>query len=468
MSYTALYKGTRPILRLAAGSEGGSPWVRPAWPSLGDLTATNNTFEGIYGVENSGDNFVSLVVTTDSGTYTVDWGDGTIDSGIASNFHIYHIYDYATVAATVVGEFKPVLVTVTTSGGNITSFSLGQVHPLHNFPSSQINWLDIAINASSMTNLVIAQASFLFSVLEQAKIYNHSVTVATLMFQDCYSLQSVPLFDTSAVTNMPYMFYNCRSLKSVPLFNTSAVTIMNFMFQGCSSLQSVPCFNTSAVQSMQAMFRSCYSLQSVPLFDTSAVVEMHYMFENCYSLQSVPSFNTPTLAVVYGMFLNCFSLQSVPLFDTSGVTFFMDSMFENCYSLRNVPLFHTSCISLSNMFLNCFSLISVPLFDTSVVNNMSNMFQNCYSLQGVPLFDTSSVDGSLNDMFLDCVSLCFGRTDGLQYSISYQGCKLSTAALDDIFTGLGTASETITITGNPGAATCDTSIATAKGWTVIN
>ena len=38
-----------------------------------------------------------------------------------------------------------------------------------------------------------------------------------------------------------------------------------------------------------------------------------------------------------------------------------------------------------------------------------------------------------------------------------------------MFTSLGTASgsQTITITGNPGSATCNTFIATSKGYTVV-
>lgn len=46
---------------------------------------------------------------------------------------------------------------------------------------------------------------------------------------------------------------------------------------------------------------------------------------------------------------------------------------------------------------------------------------------------------------------------------------LNSDQLNNVFTNLGTAAgvQTITITGNPGAATCNTAIATAKGWTVV-
>jgi hypothetical protein len=59
--------------------------------------------------------------------------------------------------------------------------------------------------------------------------------------------------------------------------------------------------------------------------------------------------------------------------------------------------------------------------------------------------------------------------NGTTYSISYEGCSLSSEALNDIYEGLGTTynNSTITITGNPGVNSDNPSIATSKGWTVI-
>jgi len=59
------------------------------------------------------------------------------------------------------------------------------------------------------------------------------------MFCDSSSLESVPLFDTSNVTNMNYMFCDCSSLKYVPAFNTSNVTTMKHMFANCTSLKDI-------------------------------------------------------------------------------------------------------------------------------------------------------------------------------------------------------------------------------------
>ena len=73
MSYAAAYLGTKPFIRFANGSSGA--WVRPTdWPALPVLGAGENKFVGIYGVDDTDGNFVSLVASVSSGTYTVDWG----------------------------------------------------------------------------------------------------------------------------------------------------------------------------------------------------------------------------------------------------------------------------------------------------------------------------------------------------------------------------------------------------------
>lgn len=97
----------------------------------------------------------------------------------------------------------------------------------------------------------------------------------------------------------------------------------------------------------------------------------------------------------------------------------------------------------SYLFFGCSSLQTVPALDTALGTNFSNMFQNCYALQWSDVY-------------------------GGKYAISYATANLSAAALDNIYTNLGTAAgaQTITVTGNWGTAGDDPTIATAKGWTV--
>ena len=89
------------------------------------------------------------------------------------------------------------------------------------------------------------------------------------MFNECISLASVPLFNTSVVTNMINMFQNCGSLQTIPLFNTASVTSMFGMTQSCSGLTSFPALVTTAVTSgsFMNMFFGCSSLTRIEAKD---------------------------------------------------------------------------------------------------------------------------------------------------------------------------------------------------------
>ena len=62
------------------------------------------------------------------------------------------------------------------------------------------------------------------------------------MFNNCYSLQTVPLFNTAAVTTMVNMFqsippFSCIAV--IPAFNCTAVTASsNYPFSNCPSLSA--------------------------------------------------------------------------------------------------------------------------------------------------------------------------------------------------------------------------------------
>jgi surface protein len=346
--------------------------------------------------------------------------------------------------------------------GSITSFSalFRNLRKLQNVEIAST--ITTVLNMSSMFNSC--------SSLQTVPLFNTAaVTNMNQMFENNSSLQTAPLFDTAAVTSMIQMFNGCRSLQTVPLFNTAAVTSMVSMFAVCLSLQTVPLFNTSVVTDMSSMFSSCNALQTVPLFNTAAVTNMSNMFNSCSSLQTVPLFNTSAVTNIVAMFSSCNALQTVPLFNTAAVTS-MSGMFQNCFSLKTVPLFNTSVVTdMSTMFNGCNALQTVPLFNTAAVTNMSNMFNSCNSLAAVPALTTTAVtsSGSFASMFNICNSLARIEAKDFRFTFSVASCKLSATALNEIYTNLPVAvGQTITVTGNYGAATDDPTIATLKGWTV--
>ena len=102
------------------------------------------------------------------------------------------------------------------------------------------------------------------------------------------------------------------------------------------------------------------------------------------------------------------------------------------------------------------------------ISDFTNMFGNCYSLTSIPALNTAA-GTSFASMFNGCTSLTSVELTGCKYSVSVASCLLSGTALDTLYTSLGTAaaSQSITVTGNYGTPTDTPSIATAKGWTVV-
>ena len=144
-------------------------------------------------------------------------------------------------------------------------------------------------------------------------------------------------------------------------------------------------------------------------------------------------------------------------------------MFNSCYQLATiVGTSWTSGISdFTSMFQGCSSLSAIPLINTAAGTSFASMFQGCSSLRTVPALNTAA-GTSFTNMFNGCSSLESAPLDGTRYAISYASCALSSAELDAIYTGLGTAagSQTITVTSNYGTTGDTPSIATGKGWTV--
>jgi surface protein len=171
-----------------------------------------------------------------------------------------------------------------------------------------------------------------------------------------------------------------------------------------------------------------------------------------------------------GMFAGATALTAVPLFNTANVTT-MVNMFLGATALTAVPLFNTANVTtMVNMFLGAAALTSVPLFNTQNVVAMNSMFQSAVALLSVPALNMQAVNVAAVNFILNTPACTAVAATGMQFAWGINASALGTAALNTVFTNLGIASgaQTITITGNPGAATANSTIATAKGWTVVN
>ena len=269
--------------------------------------------------------------------------------------------------------------------------------------------------------------------------YNCTRTNMTNMFKGCTSLTTIPLLDTSNVTEMTYLFAQCSNLIAVPQLNTSKVTHMGSMFSGCTSLTTIPQLNTSSAKYMPYMFFGCKNLIMVPQLDTSNALDVSHMFRGCSLLTSIPMLNTSKADYMQEMFAGCTNLNEVPQLNTSSSTN-MSHMFENCTSLTTIPLFVTSGVTdMGSMFYGCTSLTTVPQMDTSSVTNVRDMFHDCTSLTEVPQMNLSWAQ-YVDNMFKGCTSLTtvhpLNTSGAIRMKYVFAGCTSLTTVEGVNFSGL--------------------------------
>ena len=105
------------------------------------------------------------------------------------------------------------------------------------------------------------------------------------MFNTCYNLTSVPLFNTHTVTNFAGFFGSCNSLMSIPSFDTTNMVgdISNLLFNVFLAT-SVPAFNTSAVVTWDNAFEMMVGLVKIPALDMSGGTSFASTFDTLWSL----------------------------------------------------------------------------------------------------------------------------------------------------------------------------------------
>ena len=152
--------------------------------------------------------------------------------------------------------------------------------------------------------------------------------------------------------------------------------------------------------------------------------------------------------------------------------------FDWCAKLRTIRLnCDTSMVTnLEGAFAGCVSLEALPDLDTSNVTNMNNLCTNqalekCERVTRFPAWDMSSVTTKENGsgIMAGLPNVTTIDAYGMTNSWDLRPCtKLSAEELNKVMRNLGTARDgaILYITGCAGANECDTSIATAKGWTV--
>lgn len=341
-----------------AGQGGWQP--HPDWI---DISQVNDNEINLL-VSDGGVGIAFAVTVAGGGTYSIDWGDGVIETNRASGATYAHQYAIGGGKPVNGGRYTVFKIRIYGATGNITRFQMIR-HPDYSRPT---------------------YAPLLWAVFGTQYIMDYSNTFYTSGQVECRALQACTIPSFASCSSTSYMFYVCTSLSNVTL-PTSWGNVTNASY----------------------MFRYCYSLSSVTLPTSwGNVTNTSYMFQNCYSLRTI----------------------------------------NNLEYLGS----QTNASDFTN-FLTDAQAITGTLTIASKLSRIGIYGQSGHNLKctGIRLTNGTSTWTGVSP----------------QIDVSY--CSLDADALNTLFGDLETVTgKTIKITGNPGSSTCDTSIATSKGWTVQN
>jgi surface protein len=434
--------------------------------------------------------------------YTVDWGDGTIENALSNQVvtHTYELGDgvpcsrgYTTFKARIYGQTHAV-----------TEFSFVEFRTPSGVYMAQpalacvIKSLNIYLS-----NFYTVNEMFEFFIYKSSPDLSRTILTGTSALSGCTSLISAKI---DSLGNANYIFDNCTNLKYVEITRTEYLSSAIGMFRYCNKLESLIIDTCNALYDASNMFNGCKSLRSIDFEKFPTVNTYWYMCNGCISLTSIniPSTSSSSNTskgmlygctalidvniehIIYGdatdMLAECTKLKNITI-NGAQITN-TTAMFQNCTSLETIDISQFKKVTIADrMFKGCVALSSLNASNfgqsvtSSIGTRMADAFDECYSLTSISLplakLKTLGVAGTTFPSIVNnqTTSISFNAGSLFNYNtspidISYN--NLDATGLNSIFTLLPTVSgRSINITGCIGAATCNRSIATAKGWTVV-
>lgn len=383
-------------------------WVRPSyWKLIPNDDNMGNKIYFTYAVIEGTHNEFGF--RTGNGS-NVDWGDGTsgvVDGGGSSLGYIYKTYDYNTIS--------------------------GDVYQLDDGRNYKPVLIECELTTYQGAN------SYYFYVQNGENFYMGSSNVLEIVSyigtgEDAPSTSNYLLQLFSTEIKMPLV--QRLHMKS-PSINTSS---RNFQYMSNLKSVSLPSNVISASQNNSQLFQ--------------------YSNFNGYDFGDING----------GLQVNMFRYSSgLVIGNITGSLPNGSLLFTYCSNYRVGDVTILDCTNAYYMFgiSGNSGIKSIGLIDMPLVTDVRYIFRYGH-LPEVVFTDCSNITQA-EFMFEGCVNINKVILPGMTVGFAIRGNNMTTQALNDMFTSLGTANGTqvIDVSSNLGSLTCDTTIATNKGFSVV-
>lgn len=399
---------------------------------------------------NSCDQCITIPISSDeSYNFTVDWGDGVIESGITDEVtHEYHDIGIYTISIT--GNFPRIMF----------SNDIGDAEKLlwvHQW--GEIQWTSFAnafwgcknfnCDATDVPNLTdvtdmsrmfgfaesfdhdisdwnVSSVTSMRAMFNEAKSFNQRlgnwdvsnvINMSAMFFGASSFNQEINDWDVSNVTNMEIMFSSAFSFnQDIGSWDVTNVTRMSSMFSGAVNFnQDIGDWNVANVTLMTAMFSFARAFnQDIGDWDVGNVINMAGMFESAISFnQDIGDWDVSNVTTMILMLSRNPSFnQDIGDWDVSKVNdvwrmFWQSTSFNQDIGMWNVTNFR----NISCMFCEAESFDQdLGSWDISSINEIVGLFDN--SGMSIPSYDATligweSQDSQMYNITLGATGLIF-------------------------------------------------------------
>ncbi|KAF3978660.1 MAG: BspA family leucine-rich repeat surface protein, partial [Methylococcales symbiont of Iophon sp. n. MRB-2018] len=323
------------------------------------------------------------------GSYTINWGDGTIEEVTDSNPP--HTYDTA-------GDYT------VTAENTITRFNLnngadaGKLIDIQQWGTA--NWTNMSrafFGASAMTmsasdNPNLAEVADMSYMFNGASAFNQdisgwnvaSVTNMTFMFQSAILFnQNIGDWNVASVTDMIFMFSDASAFnQNIGNWDVASVTNMSRMFNAASAFnQNIGSWNVASVTTIAGMFFNASAFnQNIGSWNVASVTDMANMFDGASAFnQNIGSWNVASVTDMANMFDGASAFnQNIGNWDVASVTN-MSRMFDGASAFnQNIGSWNVASVTnMANMFDGASAFNQdIGGWDVASVTNMTSMFVN--------------------------------------------------------------------------------------------
>ena len=235
---------------------------------------------------------IAFSVTTASGTYSIDWGDGVIETARASGTTYSHQYTIGSGQSVNSGQYTCFKIRIYGASSNITRFQMQKVPGYNNSQYCGLLWAVFGTQNITTYANTFYQSGIECRELQACTIPSlNNCSSTSSMFQNCFALSSITLPTSwGSVTSCSQMFYSCYALSSITLPTSwGNVTNCSYMFYYCYALSSITLPTSwGNVTNCSYMFYYCYALRILNNLDYlgSATTQSDFtdILRNCEAL----------------------------------------------------------------------------------------------------------------------------------------------------------------------------------------